>query len=196
MTGHTELINGEALERTLDRMALQILECTASSGEGGLLEDGGLALVGIHRGGVPLAERLKARLDRHLGDTPVPLGKVDITLYRDDATIGLPQPIVGPTELDFDITGRNLVLVDDVLYTGRTVRAALDALTDFGRPRRILLAVLLDRGHRELPIQPDVVGLTVTTKCDEEVEVELTELGADTDRVVVRAGGRPNPGGL
>jgi len=170
-----ELMDATVIERTLDRMALQVLEQGSGTD---------LALVGIHRGGVPLADRLQTRLNHHLR-AEIPVGMVDITLYRDDALMGLPHPIIGPTELDFDITGRRLVLVDDVLFTGRTVRAALDALTDFGRPRCIQLAVLLDRGHRELPIAPNVVGMTVDTDRTEQVVVALTELGDAADRVTL-----------
>ena len=138
----------------------------------------------FHRAGVPLANRLAERIAATTG-AQVPLGMVDITLYRDDVFIGLPQPVVGRTELDFDVTDYTLVLVDDVLYTGRTVRAALDAVMDFGRPRSIRLAVLVDRGHRELPIAADVVGSVVETTREQSVEIELTELGATSDGAVV-----------
>jgi pyrimidine operon attenuation protein/uracil phosphoribosyltransferase len=144
----------------------------------------GLSLVGVHSGGVPLAKRLAAALRRRGHDTD-DVGMIDITLYRDDAFLGLPQPIVGQTDLDFDISGRRLILVDDVLYTGRTIRAALDALIDFGRPRCIELAVLVDRGHRELPIQPDHVGLRVPTSRNESVRVGLVELGDPEDEVIL-----------
>ena len=120
-----ELMDPTGIRRAVDRMALQIEELAGGGQD--------LALVGIHTGGVPLAQRLKSRLDANTG-ADIPLGMIDITLYRDDVFIGLPHPIVGRTELDFDITGKRVVLVDDVLYTGRTVRSALDALTDFGRP--------------------------------------------------------------
>ncbi|MBT9560946.1 MAG: bifunctional pyr operon transcriptional regulator/uracil phosphoribosyltransferase PyrR [Myxococcales bacterium] len=144
----------------------------------------GISLVGVHSGGVPLAKRLAAALERRGHDTE-DVGMIDITLYRDDAFLGLPQPIVGQTDLDFDISGRRLILIDDVLYTGRTIRAALDALIDFGRPRCIELAVLVDRGHRELPIQPDHVGLRVTTTRNESVRVGLVELGDPEDEVIL-----------
>ncbi len=171
-----ELLDATALGRTLDRMALEILEKN-----GGV---DGLALVGIHRGGVPLAARLQERIRRHSG-SELPLGMVDITLYRDDAATSLPQPIVGETALPFDLVGRRIVLVDDVLFTGRTVRCALDELMDFGRPERIQLAVLVDRGRRELPIHADVVGLTVSTEATQQVEVALSELGALSDAVTL-----------
>ena len=170
-----EVMDAQAIHRALDRMAMEVVE----RGQG--VED--LALVGIHTGGVPLAHRLQKRLAAH-GDVLV--GMIDITLYRDDVLMGLPQPIVGETELPFEVTGRRLLLVDDVLYTGRTVRAALDALIDFGRPRAIQLAVLVDRGHRELPIHADFVGRPVETTRFESVQVELQELGAPADCVVIQ----------
>ena len=170
------LMDADGVHRALDRMAIQLVELNAGTEN--------LALVGIHRAGVPLAERLAARIERMEG-VRLPIGMVDITLYRDDVFIGLPQPVVGRTELDFDITDYTIVLVDDVLYTGRTVRAALDAVMDFGRPQKIQLAVLVDRGHRELPIAADVVGAVVETQRDQTVEIELTEMGAAADGAVV-----------
>ncbi len=166
------LADAAAIDRALRRMALEVVE------RGGGIE--GLVLVGIHTGGVPLARRLCG----HLGGE-VPVGMIDITLYRDDVFIGLPQPVVGQTEIPADIDGARVVLVDDVLFTGRTTRAALDALMDFGRPRRIELAVLVDRGHRELPIQADYVGFRVQTTRDETVDVRLGELGAPEDAVLL-----------
>jgi pyrimidine operon attenuation protein/uracil phosphoribosyltransferase len=166
-----------AIGRTLERMAMEILE----RHQGG----DNLALVGIHTAGVPLAHRLAARM-RKTANLAVPVGMVDITLYRDDVFIGLPHPIVGRTELPFDITDRPIVLVDDVLFTGRTIRAALDALMDFGRPKCIELAVLIDRGLRELPIQADVVGQSVQTAPNESVKVILSELNDVEDQVMLR----------
>jgi pyrimidine operon attenuation protein/uracil phosphoribosyltransferase len=143
-----------------------------------------LMLVGIHTGGVHLARRIQTAI-QHMEGTPPPLGQIDISLYRDDAFLGLPKPIIGATSIPNDtITGKTVVLVDDVLFTGRTVRAALNALMDFGRPSRILLAVLVDRGRRELPIQGDVVGVSVTTGPDHVVEAELREVGG-TDQVIL-----------
>ena len=142
-----------------------------------------LVLVGIRTGGVPLAERLQRRLASRL-DVHPPIGILDITLYRDDFFRGLEQPQVGPTNIGFPLGDRFVVLVDDVLFTGRTVRAAIDALMDFGRPRRVLLAVLVDRGGRELPIAADVVGQRVEASNDETVEVRLVET-AEEDAVVV-----------
>ena len=147
--------------------------------------DGGLVLVGIRTAGVPLAERLADFIVEAGGARPE-LGAIDITLYRDDVFEGLPKPEVGRTELPMhNITGRMIVLVDDVLYTGRTIRAALDPLMDYGRPRAVQLAVLVDRGHRELPIQPDYVGLTEQTTRNQSVKVTLSELG-QPDRVILR----------
>ena len=171
------LFDTAAIGRTLERMAMEVVE----RHQGG----DNLALVGIHTAGVPLAHRLAARMKK-TADLTVPVGMVDITLYRDDVFIGLPHPIVGKTELPFDITDRPIVLVDDVLFTGRTIRAALDALMDFGRPKGIELAVLVDRGLRELPIQANVVGQTVQTTSNESVKVMLSELGAPEDQVMLR----------
>ncbi len=166
-----------AVGRMLRRLASEIVEKNGGTA--------GLALVGIRTGGLHLAERLADLIEGIEGRRP-PLGAVDITLYRDDVFQGLPRPEIGPTELPFELEGVTVVLVDDVLYTGRTVRAALDALMDFGRPRAVQLAVLIDRGRRELPIQADYVGLAAETAADESVKVFLTEAGHERDRVVVR----------
>ena len=162
------------IDRALDAIA-----------EGLVTEAGGrpLALVGVRTGGVPLAERLATRVAGRTGTRP-PLGVLDITLYRDDVFRGLEQPEVGPTDIAFPVGNRVLCLVDDVLYTGRTVRAALDELMDFGRPRRVLLAVLVDRGGRELPIQADLVGAVLEVAPDESVQVRLKETHG-TDEVMV-----------
>jgi pyrimidine operon attenuation protein/uracil phosphoribosyltransferase len=172
-----ELLDAAGIGRALRRIAHEIVERNAGEP---------VVLVGIRTAGVPLAERLAQHI-ADAGDAPRPeLGAIDITLYRDDVFEGLPKPEVGSTELPgHTIEGRTVVLVDDVLYTGRTIRAALDALMDYGRPRKVQLAALVDRGHRELPIQPDYVGLTVQTQRTESVKVTLKELGA-TDRVVLR----------
>jgi pyrimidine operon attenuation protein/uracil phosphoribosyltransferase len=172
-----ELLDAAGIGRALRRIAHEIVERNAAEP---------VVLVGIRTAGVPLAERLAQHIADG-GDAKRPeLGAIDITLYRDDVFEGLPKPEVGSTELPgHTIEGRTVVLVDDVLYTGRTIRAALDALMDYGRPRKVQLAVLVDRGHRELPIQPDYVGLTVQTQRTESVKVTLKELGA-TDRVVLR----------
>ena len=148
----------------------------------------GLVLVGIHRRGVPLARRLAAKLAEIEG-AKVPAGALDVAMYRDD--IGLRPPAATfDTDLPVDLTGKVVVLVDDVLFTGRTIRAALDALVDFGRPRAIQLAVLVDRGHRELPIRADYVGKNLPTSLGEDVQVRVTEVDG-TDEVVLDATGVP-----
>jgi pyrimidine operon attenuation protein/uracil phosphoribosyltransferase len=170
-----ELMDAERLSRALARIAHQIVERRRDAE--------GLVLVGVRTRGVPLARRL-ARLVAEAGAPPPPVGALDITLYRDDLTTVAPQPVLRGTEIPGSIDGRTVVLVDDVLYTGRTVRAALDEIIDFGRPARIKLAVLVDRGHRELPICPDYVGQTITTTRDESVQVLLRE-DDGADRVVL-----------
>ena len=171
-------MDADDVRRALRRMAREIVETN-----GGMER---LALVGIHTGGVHLAHRLATMLQEDEGTKPAQ-GAIDITLYRDDVFIGLPQPVVGRTEMAFDVTGTRVVLVDDVLFTGRTVRSAMDAVIDYGRPDRIRLAVLVDRGHRELPIQADVAGHRVTTQSQHSVKVELTEEGFEHDQVVMYA---------
>lgn len=171
------LADGTAVARMVRRIAEEILERNEGAQS--------VALVGIRTGGLHLAERVQAHIETVEGVRP-PLGAIDITLYRDDVFQGLPRPEIGPTDLPFDPGGVTVVLVDDVLYTGRTVRAALDALTDYGRPRAVQLAVLVDRGHRELPIGPDYVGLTAETRGDESVKVELSETGGD-DQILLRS---------
>ncbi|MBI4574989.1 MAG: bifunctional pyr operon transcriptional regulator/uracil phosphoribosyltransferase PyrR [Planctomycetes bacterium] len=170
----------------------RVLEDVAARVAGGESADGpGTVLVGVRRRGVPLAERLRRLLEARDGRER-PVGALDITLYRDDfAREGL-QPEVGATDIAFDLTDRRVVLVDDVLYTGRTVRAALTQLADFGRPYRVELAVLVDRGHRELPIQADHVGLRVTTDREDRVEVRLEEVDGQ-DRVELLRGRRARP---
>ncbi len=155
----------------------------------------GLALIGIQRRGVPLARRIAGAIRDHEG-VELPVGALDITFYRDDLSLVAQQPLVKGTDLPFDLNGRTVVLVDDVLYTGRTIRAAMDALVDFGRPHAIRLAVLVDRGHRELPIRADHVGKNVPTSREEVVRVHLAEVddedGVDIERtepvLVGRAG--------
>lgn len=168
------ILDGEALQRALTRMAHEIVERNADCQE--------VALVGIRTRGVPLAQRL-ARLVGTIVGQSVPTGELDIGMHRDD--VGLRgAPAVGRSQIDFDVTGRTLVLVDDVLFTGRTIRAALDAVTDLGRPQRIQLAVLVDRGHRELPIRADFVGKNVPTALSERVRVRLKETDG-VDEVVI-----------
>jgi pyrimidine operon attenuation protein/uracil phosphoribosyltransferase len=162
-------MDSERMSRSLTRIAHEILERNRGVGD--------LALVGVRTRGVPIARRLAAIL-REITGTEVPTGALDITLYRDDlmkTAVG-PQPIVRRTEIPFSIDGRHIVLVDDVLYTGRTVRAALDALIDFGRPSTIQLVVLVDRGHRELPVKADYVGKNVPTSRRETIHVRLAEI--------------------
>ena len=154
------------MRRALTRIAHEILERNKGAEH--------LALIGIHTRGIPIAARLAAKL-QELEGVEVPLGRLDITLYRDDLSEIARQPIIRETEVPFDLSQRRVVLVDDVLYTGRTVRAALDALIDLGRPEGIQLAVLVDRGHRELPIRADYVGKNLPTAKSELVKVKLTE---------------------
>jgi len=176
-----ELLNADALQRTLHRIAHEIIEANAN------LDN--VALVGIHTRGVSLAQRLR-RLIQEFSGVEVALGTVDITFYRDDVQVRggeaplHPQPLVRATRLDFQLEGRTCVLVDDVLYTGRTIRAAIEALFDFGRPERVQLAVVVDRGHRELPIRPDYVGKNLPTARGERVQVELVEVD-EIDRVLL-----------
>ena len=170
-----ELMDADRLSRTLSRMAHEILERHP--------DIRGTVLVGVRTRGVPLARRLAARMKEASGFEP-PVGALDITLYRDDLTTVGPQPVLKGTDIPTSIDGRTVVLVDDVLFTGRTVRAALDELIDFGRPARIELAVLVDRGHRELPIHADYAGKTLTTTREEVVQVRLKEEDGD-DRVVL-----------
>lgn len=178
------LLDAAALARTLSRIAHELIERNADLGA--------LALVGIHTRGVPLANRLGALVAERSG-VLVDIGAVDITFHRDDVLVRgggpprHPQPVVQGTELGFPLEGKTVVLVDDVLFTGRTVRAAIDALLEYGRPARVQLAVLVDRGHRELPIRPDYVGKNVPTSLGERVGVELGETDA-CDRVVLLAG--------
>jgi pyrimidine operon attenuation protein/uracil phosphoribosyltransferase len=179
-----EILDADALRRTLARLAHELIERNDD------LES--IALVGIHTRGVPLARRLRALVAERSGVEP-PLGVVDISFHRDDVLVragGAPlraQPIVRGTELDFPLEGRTCVLVDDVLFTGRTIRAAIDALLDYGRPDRVQLAVLVDRGHRELPIRPDFVGKNLPTRIGEDVQVRLSEVDGGPDSVELRA---------
>jgi len=165
------LLDAEGLERTLSRIAHEIIERNDDLGR--------LALVGIHTRGVPLAERLAALIEERSGEE-VELGAVDITHHRDDAVPGREQTVVHATALDFELRGMTVVLVDDVLYTGRTIRAAIETLLEHGRAARVQLAVIVDRGHRELPIRPDYVGKNLPTARSERIQVELAETdGAD-----------------
>jgi len=168
-------MDADAIRRALTRIAHEILEKNQGTKD--------LVLVGIRRRGVPLARKI-AQIIKEIEGTSVPLGILDITLYRDDLSQLGYQPVVRKTEVPFDITGKKVILVDDVLYTGRTVRAALDALIDLGRPKLIQLAVLIDRGHRELPIRADFVGKNVPTSRKEEISVSVQEIDG-VDRVAI-----------
>lgn len=170
-----QLLSGEEIGRTLQRLAHEIVEKSGGTKD--------LALIGVRRRGVPLADRL-AKIVRTFSGVEIPVGTLDITLYRDDLSTVAHQPIVQSTEIDFPVDGRDLVLIDDVLYTGRTVRAAMNGLFDLGRPRRVRLCVLMDRGHRELPIEATFIGNTVQTSDTEIVEVRLQEIDQE-ERVVL-----------
>ncbi|MFT4035816.1 MAG: bifunctional pyr operon transcriptional regulator/uracil phosphoribosyltransferase PyrR [Patulibacter sp.] len=169
------VLDGDAVRRALTRIAHEIAERDARHGP--------IVIVGIHRRGVPLAARLAPEVAALIG-APVATGSLDIALYRDDLGTRTATPIVYATEVDVDLTGKTVVLVDDVLYTGRTTRAAIDALFDLGRPARVRLAVLVDRGHRELPIRPDFVGKNLPTSSDERVRVRVHELDGEDDVTV------------
>jgi len=175
------LLDADGLSRTLSRIAHEIIEANPDLGR--------VALVGIQTRGVPLAQRLRRLVEERAGEAPV-IGAVDITFYRDDVQVRggdaprHPQPVVRSTALDFPLEGKTVVLVDDVLYTGRTIRAAIEALFDYGRPDRIQLAVIVDRGHRELPIRPDYVGKNLPTSRDERIQVQLVEID-EVDRILL-----------
>jgi pyrimidine operon attenuation protein/uracil phosphoribosyltransferase len=169
-----QLMSASEMDRTLVRLAYQIVE------ENGVE---GLGLIGVRRRGVPLAERLSKSIG-HIEDVRVPVGTLDITFYRDDLSTVGPKPVVHESEIGFPIQDKNIILVDDVLFTGRTIRAALDALFSQGRPRRVQLCVLIDRGHRELPIEAAFVGRTVQTTMNEVIEVKLKEIDG-TEKVLL-----------
>ena len=177
----TIVLDADAIERTLSRIAHEVIERNPELDE--------IALVGIQTRGVPLAQRIR-RLVAERADVDLAIGAVDITFYRDDLHVRggeaplHAQPVVRATKLDFALEGRTCILVDDVLYTGRTIRAAIEALFDYGRPARVQLAVLADRGHRELPIRPDYVGKNLPTSRGERVQVQLVEID-EVDRVLL-----------
>jgi pyrimidine operon attenuation protein/uracil phosphoribosyltransferase len=180
------VLDRDDIRRTLVRIAHEIVEKTGG-------ED--IAVIGIHRRGAVLAHRLKDRVSE-LVDGPVPLGDLDISFYRDDLTMRSPDraPVVHASHVDFALDGMNVVLVDDVLYTGRTVRAAIEALFDYGRPARVQLAVLADRGHRELPIRPDYVGKNLPTARVERVNVRVDELDGVDEVTISEQGGDAGSG--
>ncbi|HEV2773527.1 MAG TPA: bifunctional pyr operon transcriptional regulator/uracil phosphoribosyltransferase PyrR [Thermoleophilaceae bacterium] len=175
------VLDAEDVRRTLARVSHEVVERTGGRG---------LAMVGVHRRGAVIARRLHARLLELCGE-PVPLGDVDISFYRDDVGLRSPlrQPVVHASHVDFLLEDRTVVLVDDVLYTGRTARAAIDALFDYGRPERVQLAVLVDRGHRQLPIRPDYVGKNLPTARDERVNVRVEELDGVDEVTIAEAPG-------
>jgi len=176
-----EIVDADGLKRIVTRIAHEIVERNKG------VDD--LVLVGIKRRGVPLAQRIAARITEFENRTPVQ-GSLDITLYRDDLSMVAQQPVVGGSEIPVDVRNKVVVLVDDVLYTGRTIRAAMDALIDFGRPRAIQLAVVIDRGHRELPIRADYVGKNVPTSKREFIGVKLLEVDG-IDSVVIKETDEP-----
>lgn len=177
MANIPQIMDKQDIQRALMRIAHEILEQSKGAKE--------LCIVGIRTRGAILAERVNNCIETIEGKA-LPLGILDITLYRDDLTTIDTQPVVRETLIDFDITGKTVVLVDDVLFTGRTIRSALDALIDFGRPAAIQLAVLIDRGHRELPIRADYVGKNIPTAIDENVKVMLKEADEGEDQVIVK----------
>jgi len=174
-----QIMTAEEIRRALVRISHEVVEKHGGTAD--------LALVGIQRRGVPLAERLALDIAEHEG-VAIPVGALDITFYRDDLSLVARQPIVKGTDLPFDLIGSTIVIVDDVLYTGRTVRAAMDALMDFGRPHAIRLAVLIDRGHRELPVRADHVGKNVPTSQAEVIHVHLLEVDGDDTVEIDRVG--------
>ena len=175
------LLKGPQMRRVVRRIAHEIAERDRGLDK--------LLLLGIRTRGVPLAEAIRREILASEG-VDVPIGVLDITLYRDDLSLIAPQPVVKGTEIPGDLDGVLVVLCDDVLYTGRTIRAALDALIDFGRPRAVQLAVLIDRGHRELPIQADYVGKSVPTRAEESIEVHFEETDGEDQVLLVREGER------
>ncbi len=174
------ILESKQISRIIRRMAVEILEREGSGKD--------LMLVGIRTRGVPLAEALAAEILK-IEEVEVPVGVLDITLYRDDLSTIAPQPVVKETHFPTTLSDRCLVLCDDVLYTGRTIRAAMDAVIDFGRPRVIRLAVLIDRGHRELPIHADIVGKTLQTQANEVVDVHFTETDGESKVLLLEKSG-------
>ena len=188
------VLDQDDLRRTLVRIAHEIIEKNAGTPRDDDPDDGGsaIAIVGIHTRGAVLARRLHAHLEELIA-AELPLGDIDISFYRDDVGSHSPssQPVVHSSHIDFDLAGRTVVLIDDVLFTGRTVRAAIDALFDYGRPKRVQLAVLVDRGHRELPFRPDYVGKNLPTARGERVYVRVSELDAEDSVTIEQYLGAP-----
>jgi pyrimidine operon attenuation protein/uracil phosphoribosyltransferase len=179
MPGKT-VMNEDEVRRALVRIAHEVLE---SNGGGD-----GLIFIGIHTRGVPLAQRISAEIKNFEG-VDIPVGSLDIGLHRDDLPYLQAQPVIRPSDIPTDITGKNVILIDDVLFTGRSVRAAMDALVDFGRPRRILLAVLIDRGHRELPIKANFVGKNIPSSKYERIQLRLKETDGKDEVVIINSTG-------
>jgi len=175
-----KIMSEDEIRKALFRISHEILEKNKGTKD--------LVIIGIRNRGAYLAERIASYIEE-IENERIPVGILDITLYRDDLTAISSQPVVHKTEINFDITDKRIILVDDVLFTGRTIRCALDALIDFGRPKNIQLAILIDRGHRELPIRPDYVGKNVPTSLDEIVDVELKEVDR-IDEVVIKKKGK------
>ena len=173
----SQILDAEGIKRSLQRISHEIIEKNQGAEN--------IAIVGIKTGGEFLAGRIADKI-QEIEKIKIPVGALDITLYRDDLTEVGEQPVLHSTEIDFDITGKKIILVDDVLYTGRTVRCALDEIIDFGRPANIQLAVLIDRGHRELPIRPDYVGKNVPTTKEESVEVVLNETDGREEVIILK----------
>ena len=173
---HTQIMDATAIERALTRMAHEIVERNSDNSD--------LAIIGIRTNGVPLAQRL-AKLVAGILKRDIPTGEIDISMHRDDIALR-GAAVVGATQVAFDVTGKTIVLVDDVLFTGRSIRAAMDEISDFGRPQRIQLAVLVDRGHRELPIRADFVGKNAPTAPQERVTVRLAEVDGQNEVVIER----------
>jgi pyrimidine operon attenuation protein/uracil phosphoribosyltransferase len=174
------IASGQEIKRALIRLAHEVVE--KNKGARGLL------FIGVRTRGVPLAQRIAAAI-REFGQEDIPVGALDISLYRDDLSSLGAKMVLQPSDIPTDIEGKRVILVDDVLYTGRSTRAAMDAIVDFGRPERIQLLVLIDRGHRELPIRPDYVGKNIPSSRDEEVKVRLKEIDGRDEVVVVRKEG-------
>ena len=176
MAQKATVMDEQAIDRATSRIAYEIIERNKGTD--------GLALIGIQRRGVPLAKRIAAKI-KDVENTEVPVGILDITLYRDDLSLLAQHPVINGTDICFGVEGKTVVLVDDVLFTGRTIRAAIDAVIDFGRPKAIQLAVLIDRGHRELPIAADFRGKNIPTSSNEAVQVHMSEIDGE-DKVVIR----------
>ena len=171
------IMDAAAMDRALTRMAHEVVENSPDATS--------LVFVGIRTHGVPMAKRLAGKVGSILNQE-FPVGELDISMHRDDIAFRDVPPKVGPSHIEFDVTGKSLILVDDVLFTGRTIRAAMDEISDFGRPQRIQLAILIDRGHRELPIRPDYIGKSIPTSISERVSVRLTEIDGEDDVVIER----------